>query len=309
MPNTVSYRPVLIDELISTHRINSYSKVFSIKNDAELVGVYLWNSHVCSALYPLLSTAEIALRNSIDHALKADLGKFWWKKSTLQYKSFTPAKIKLPRDVQYIENNFSAAFNNASKDKRKRLNKPFHYKVNPEHQEIVAKTEFSTWEFILDNEFMGNNLIWPKNLGKVFRGVWPTTQATNMLAQTKDLVSLVRNFRNRVFHHEPAWKKFGVTNEQQAITHLHEKISKIVELISLISPEQADLLNKCGTIKNAYRACSLDEIERFKYTSKTDTIGSLAKLIKIAELAHADDKVMKVVIYGKTKKKYTLHPD
>jgi hypothetical protein len=44
MPHTVQYRPLLIDELISTHRIASYSRVFSVKSDAELVGAYLWNS-------------------------------------------------------------------------------------------------------------------------------------------------------------------------------------------------------------------------------------------------------------------------
>lgn len=88
MPHTVQYRPILIDQLISTNRIASYSRVFSTQNDAELVGAYLWNSHVCSALYPLLSAVEVTLRNSIDAALTADLGKFWWKKGKLQYKSF-----------------------------------------------------------------------------------------------------------------------------------------------------------------------------------------------------------------------------
>ncbi|EPM84159.1 Abi-like family protein 1, partial [Pseudomonas syringae pv. actinidiae ICMP 19068] len=55
MPHTIQYRPWLINELISSQRIASYSKVFSTQNDAELVGAYLWNSHVCAALYPLLS--------------------------------------------------------------------------------------------------------------------------------------------------------------------------------------------------------------------------------------------------------------
>ncbi|EPM49723.1 Abi-like family protein 1, partial [Pseudomonas syringae pv. actinidiae ICMP 19073] len=71
MPHTIQYRPWLINELISSHRIASYSKVFSTQNDAELVGAYLWNSHVCAALYPLLSAAEVTLRNSIDAALTA----------------------------------------------------------------------------------------------------------------------------------------------------------------------------------------------------------------------------------------------
>ena len=115
MPHTVQYRPILIDQLISTNRIASYSRVFSTQNDAELVGAYLWNSHVCSALYPLLSAAEVTLRNSIDAALTADLGKIWWKKGKLQYKSFALGAAKAPRPVEYLANNFSSAFNTAKK--------------------------------------------------------------------------------------------------------------------------------------------------------------------------------------------------
>lgn len=303
MPHTVQYRPQLIDQLISTHRIASYSKVFSTRSDAELVGAYLWNSHVCSALYPLLSAVEVTLRNSIDAALTADLGKIWWKRGTLQYKSFAPGTAKAPYPVDYLANNFASAFKAAQKERSKRTGRTF--KGNPDHHEIVSKTEFSTWEFILEDEYMGNNLIWPKNLGQVFRGAWPTS--ANMLLYCKDRVSLVRNFRNRVFHHEPAWKRFGVMNEQDAVTHLHEKIGKITELISWISPEKIDLLEKSGVIRTAYRACSLAEIERFKHQCKTSTVNSMAKLAKVVEQARAGNEVLQIAVYGKRKQVFVLH--
>jgi hypothetical protein len=306
MPHTVQYRPLLIDELISTHRIASYSRVFSVKSDAELVGAYLWNSHVCAALYPLLSATEITLRNAIDVALTADLGKFWWRKGTLQYRTYSPAGPKEPYPVGHLAGNFSSAYNAAHRERSRRIGRAF--RGAPDHQEIVSKTEFSTWEFILDNEYMGNNLIWPKHLGTVFKGRWPTTAAASMLKQCRERVSLVRNFRNRVFHHEPAWKRSGVSNEQQAVTHLHEKIGKITQLISWISPEKIDLLEKCGTIKTAYRACSLSEIERFKYQSKTTTVNSLPKLIKVADTASAHNGVIKIAVYGKRKAVYIVQP-
>ncbi|AHG42819.1 CAAX protease [Pseudomonas syringae CC1557] len=302
MPRTVQYRPVLIEQMISPHRIASYSKVFSTTNDMELVGAYLWNSHVCAALYPLLGAAEVTLRNAIDAALTADLGKFWWKKGTLQYKSFTSGATRLPYPLEHLTNNFQSAYRIAKREKARRTGGS----GAPDHQEIISQTEFSTWEFILENEFMGNNLIWPKNLGRVFRGAWPTS--ANMLLYCKDRVALVRNFRNRVFHHEPAWKRYNVSNEQQAVTHLHEKISKIIELISWISPEKIDLLEKSGVIRTAYRACSVAEIERFKYRSKTSTVNSMAKLVKVAEAASAGNEVLRIMVYGKRKAIYTLQP-
>lgn len=302
MPHTIQYRPQLIDELISSHRIASYSKVFSTSNDAELVGAYLWNSHVCGVLYPLLSAAEVTLRNSIDTALTADLGKFWWKAKILKYKSFTPGG-PVPDAVGKLTKNFGSAFSTAWYERKGR-----QVGGQPDHQEVVSKTEFSTWEFVLDNEYMGNNLIWPKNLGRVFKGQWPTSQASAMLAGCKDQVALVRKFRNRVFHYEPAWKRFNVTDEQQAIAHLHEKIGKITDLISWISPEKIDLLEKSGVIRTAYRACSVAEIERFKYQCKTSTVNSMGKLLKVAEAASAGNEVLQIAVYGRRKQVYTLHP-
>ncbi|VVP92149.1 CAAX protease [Pseudomonas fluorescens] len=302
MPHTVQYRPQLIDQLISSHRIASYSKVFSTSNDAELVGAYLWNSHVCGVLYPLLSAAEVTLRNSIDTVLTADIGKFWWKAGKLKYKSFILG-ANAPDVVGKLIKNFGSAYNTASIERKKRK-----VKGAPDHQEVVSKTDFSTWEYVLDNEYMGNNLIWPKHLGRVFKGRWPTTQAGAMLSGCKDQVALVRKFRNRVFHHEPAWKRFNVTDEQQAVAHLHEKIGKITDLISWISPEKIDLLEKSGLIRAAYRACSVAEIERFKYQSKTSTVNSMVKLIKVAEAASVSNEVLQIAVYGTRKQVYTLHP-
>ena len=69
IPHTLQYRPLLIDTLISNERINSYRSVFRPANDVELMGVYLWNTHVCGALYPLIGAVEVTLRNAIDQAL------------------------------------------------------------------------------------------------------------------------------------------------------------------------------------------------------------------------------------------------
>jgi len=80
----------------------------------ELMGVYLWNVHVCSALYPLIAAVEISLRNTIDQALVA------------------------------------------------------------------------------------------------------AHQAGLILAHVRRMVATLRDFRNRLFHHEPAWKRYGVLTEADA---------------------------------------------------------------------------------------------
>jgi len=303
MPHNIVYRPRLIDSLITNDRLNSYANVFQHTNDAELVGAYLWNGHACSALYPLLGAVEIALRNAVDHALTNHLGRFWWRIPTLHFKSF--GNNQVPFSVQAIRDNFSSAATVVVKEKKNR------YGINsctPSHAEIVAKTEFSTWEFIFAKDFLGPGLIWPTCLGSVLTGSWPSTSARTTLSHTRDLVKTVRDFRNRVFHHEPAWKKFGVSTERDAIDHLHEKIGKIEELLALVSPEKFKLLEKNRLIANAYRACSISELHRYQRKASNVNIKSMGKLATAVKDGLLLDRNTEVTIFTKGKISFLISP-
>jgi len=305
MPQTVAYRPLLIDNLITNERLNSYKTTFKTNTDIELIGAYLWNINVCSELYHLISAAEITLRNAIDKVLTADLGYFWWAKHKLHYKSFTLGQ-EPPFFVNCVYENFNSASRVVIKEKKDRYG--IKGNIKPSHHEIIAKTEFSTWEFILDDEFMGNNLIWPKNMGKIFLGKWPSPSANTTLSYMRDLVKTVREFRNRIFHHEPAWKKFGLHNETDAITHLHEKIAKIEELIFTVAPEKKNLLDKNKIIENAYRACSIPEIRRFQHKSTVTQVKTLAKFRTLTERAIGTNSIEKMVVYSDKKRTFLIHP-
>ncbi|SSW62538.1 hypothetical protein AVE30378_00282 [Achromobacter veterisilvae] len=272
MPHTLQYRPVLIDALISNERINSYQSVFHPANDVELMGVYLWNAHVCGALYPLMGAVEITLRNAIDQALVAGLGRFWWAGGKLRYRSFASG-VDAPRPVQAVRDNFAKATRNYAAEQRRRHGARGN--VAPHHHGVIAKTEFSTWEFLLDAEFMGRGLIWPKHLSRVFRGPWPVHQAGAMQAHAHDLVATLRDVRNRLFHHEPAWKRYGVLTEADALQHLREKIGKAESLLALIHPESLRLLQANGLLRDAHRACTSAEIRRFQHLAQTHRIDSL----------------------------------
>ena len=306
MPRTIQYRPDLIEDLITDHRLDSYKNVFTCADDLELVGSYLWNAHVCSALYPLLNSAEVSLRNAIDSALTNDLGRFWWKASKLHYNSFQAGSTQLPFAVKGLRANFSKATKQVINDKKKRYGLSSY---TPQHHEIIAKTEFSTWEFILNSkEFMGDNKIWPKNLAKVFKGGWPSTSTRTTLNRSQDLVKTVREFRNRVSHHEPVWKKFGVNDEQDAILHLHEKINKIIQLIELVHPEKAKLVRKHGILARAERACSLDELHIYQQRSEKYNVKSMNKLSSLAEKVSEENVSRKITIYKRNKKQIIIQP-
>lgn len=306
MPTSLQYRPDIIDLLITNDRINSYKSVFKPTTDIELVGVYLWNAHVCGAIYPVISAVEIALRNSIDQALTtSSLGRFWWKGSKLKYNSYISGGVP-PFVVTALKDNFARATSSFLNDRRKRYGVPTN--VPPTHAGVVAKTEFSTWEFILDHEFMGNNKIWPSRLGKVFCGPWPSTNASTVLAYAKDLVLTIREFRNRVFHHEPVWKRFGVHSETDAIVHLQEKISKIETLLTLIHPEKTKLLTRNGLLPAARRACSSAEIRRFQHLAASYKVKSVQRLADLADACSQNNQVVKVKVYKGSQAEFLIVP-
>lgn len=277
VPHTLPYRPLLIDKLITAARIKSYETVFGTHDDLELVGAYLWNSAVAATFLPVLSAAEITLRNAVDAALRPALGEFWWRTNTLHFRSFSVGG-PVPDDVKGLRENFAAATKTVKRDRRERYGRIAYA---PTHHDVIAKTNFSTWEYILSGEFAGDNLIWPKHLGKVFAGTWPFSKARKTLTHARSLVSNLRNFRNRLSHHEPLWKTSSVDSSQSAMKYLNEKIASAEALLNLVHPASLELLQKNGILPALRRTCREEELRRYQHASVEHRIVNLRDLEQV----------------------------
>ncbi|MBR8653524.1 CAAX protease [Achromobacter sp. Marseille-Q0513] len=305
MPYTLQYRPVLIDTLISNARIASYQTVFSPANDMELMGAYLWNAHACGALYPLMGAVEITLRNAIDQTLSASMGTFWWAGNRLRHRSYATGAIT-PYEVQAAHDSFIKATRKHISEMRSRHRLRGHLK--PSHAGVIGKTEFSTWVFLLDAEFMGRGLIWPRHLSTVLRGTWPVPQAAAVLGQARDLAKTLRDFRNRLFHHEPAWKRYGVLTEADAVRHLQEKITTAERLLALIHPENLRLLQVNGLLQSARRACSTEEIRRFQHRTRVHRIRTLGQLATLAARSNTENRALEARIRRGRPQRFVVLP-
>ncbi|MDZ7476607.1 hypothetical protein U5F73_16690 [Stenotrophomonas pavanii] len=304
MPRSISYRPEIIDELISLGRIASYRPIFDHENDAELVGAYLWNANVCAQLYPLLQLIEVSLRNAIDRPLSAaNPGRSWWANGILQYKSYRPGSPP-PDVVNKLESNFRAARSKVVSDKRSR----YQSRVPPSHREVLAKADFSTWEFILDPEFRGDHLIWPAHLGQVFRGDWEGRDPTQLLTYVRDQVRSIRMFRNRVMHHEPAWKNAGVHSESDAVAFLQGRLKAMKSILSLIHPVQMILAEKSGLIGAAERACAAGELRRFKLRAKYRKIETMSKLESVLRDSSSSNEAILIKSYRGRGRRFLIVP-
>ncbi|GKW29450.1 Abi family protein [Pectobacterium brasiliense] len=270
MPDSVAYQPDLMDRIFTQKRMHSYQRVFGNLTDREMVGIYIWNQTLGGELYPLLSAAEITLRNAIDSAFITFSGPWWWKR--VKYKSYASVAGHIPPfEVQAMKDNFSKAANYVRKEKKLRYHRRNH---NPSHEEVVASTEFSTWEFAMNDELLGPGLFWNTMMTQVFKGQWPSQSGANTLSTARDQVKTIREYRNRVAHNEPLWKAYHVNTPQDAIAYINTKIDTVEQLIKLLSPEKHDLLTKHRLFSNARRINSLSEITRFRTTGNAQWLGS-----------------------------------
>lgn len=281
MPDSVAYQPDLMDRIFTQKRMFSYQRVFGNLTDREMVGIYIWNQTLGGELYPLLSAAEITLRNAIDSAFINFSGKWWWK--NIQYKSYASIAGHIPPfEIKAMKENFAKAAAYASKEKNRRYHKKNHRST---HEEVVAGTEFSTWEFAMNDELLGPGLFWNTMITHVFKGQWPSQSGATTLATARDMVKTIREYRNRVAHNEPLWKAYRVSTPQDAIDYINTKIDTLEQLIQLLSPEKHDLLTKHRLFSNARRINSLSEITRFRTTVNTQWLGSFGDVT--SALLHA----------------------
>ena len=251
-----------IVNLISLERLKSYEQVFDTKSENELLGIYFWNIHISSLFFKLSTIIEVSLRNSMHNAFSTKMGNTWWQISKLHYSSYSATPDhKAPEVVREVRGYFKAARNTVIRDKKERYNLELYI---PQDPEVISATVFYVWELLLDKEFVGNNLIWPANLSKVFKG-WPKDKnASELLQIVRDDLKSIRDFRNRISHNEPIWKAYGVTDDSLAIDYLVKKLSTMENILNIISPDKRKFVEAKGLINEIKASLTTTAIASFK---------------------------------------------
>ena len=165
MPRNFHYPPIL--SLISAPRLASYDTTFSPSTDSELYGIYIWAQHVVGALYPILQNIEISLRNAIDAEARQRFGEFYWRLPQFN----TPQTIDFSNNLRKAESKLNAEWRTREHRRRGLISGTSAWS----HDKIVAATDFSTWEYVLRDDFSTQDrtqepyCLWPLSMSKIFR--------------------------------------------------------------------------------------------------------------------------------------------
>lgn len=175
--------------VISEDRLQKYLKAAGY-DDQRALKLYGWNIQISEAFFPVLSASEVCLRNIISERLLMLYGETWWEnESFLTQIDGGKGSVKTARDNLKRKGAVSSGGMTAE------LNFGFWIKMLlPRHREVF-------WH----------------DFESAFRD-FPDSIPYEDLHQRCDEV---REFRNRVFHHEPIFER-----------NLSEEYSKIMSLIS-----------------------------------------------------------------------------
>ena len=73
----------------------------------------------------------------------------------------------------------------------------------------------------------------------------------------------LNKFRNRLFHHEPAWKGKSTKNRADAINYLHAMYQEHLEVINLMSASKRELIEILGFVESFNNECDSRRLDRF----------------------------------------------
>ena len=195
-------------KILTNQRLTPYKT--ALADTPEMVFTrYSWNIRLCESLYPSLHGLELAIRNSISNAASLMNGTNWLQNNSV----LAPTEQAKVREAEA---------------KLTKANKPIS------NGALVAELSFGFWNSLFDRRY--DQVLWPKLLSTCFPYI-PKVSRTRTVISGR--LSTIRSLRNRVFHHEPIWRR----------TNLDQNHTEILELLGWISPELAKLIDEVDTFK------------------------------------------------------------
>lgn len=269
MPKSINYTPVF--DLISAPRLSRFDLFINEDNDEHFVryGTYLWSQNAAASIYPLIQHLEVLLRNAIDNEARKRFGEYWWE--TIATDKNHPNGANFQQGIERAKKSLTKAWRKKEKKKlglAESAPLPDNHKPSKfPHDDIIAATDFGTWKDILVAAYSTSNsnqqasYLWPKSFSKVFRKFHIfNSSPVKAREDIIDAINEIRDYRNRLFHHDCIWVKSKSTNTQNAVDSIREKINLIEKLIICLSPPTANALQKWGTIEHSRHMCSINTL-------------------------------------------------
>ncbi|MCH8684205.1 hypothetical protein [Pedomonas mirosovicensis] len=177
--------------------------------------LYLWNVAVGQSFHYPLQSVEVALRNVIHNALSADYGPEWCSSRDCGRMLGQGAVLAIEKTARLHQSK---------------------YGHRPNTTQVVASLSLGFWVKLLRERYHGP--LWVRHAAHAFPHLSQTVAFTTL----SDTSTRIKEFRNRVFHHEPL------------IRHdLTKEYSRILQLLGWICPETRDWMRRHASVPRVIR--------------------------------------------------------
>lgn len=316
-------------QFISSPRLDSYETVLKLNNDQEILRAYYWNIAICSAIYPIIHTLEVTLRNALDFAVQnyhqpvVKSGKpsykgnpDWFKLMVTDLQDSKISKMNRNKQAEWIDSRTGRRrkFSSSEKHIHTAIREVSKGKPRYQAQDILSKVPFGFWTTLLSKDYedvTNKHLIWPN----LFKNVFPNAPYGYTRSHVDGHFNLIREFRNRFAHHEPIWKFFNRNPSDNSIDYtspvfglnaslslLNKQYDDMLEVIKWMSLDtySSFLLSKMHI--DFKKMCSLDGFYAFVNKEKISNIKSKSRAKReIFQMLNSFQNDQ--VIYIKTKNK------
>jgi hypothetical protein len=211
-----------VEAVLSSSRLGRFAASAS-EPKWEYLARYAWNVALCEAFYPSLHHLEVVLRNRV----------YEFGKTAYPYRHFHHIDCWLDADPWHLHPYGQL---DVQKAKRKLFGIDKTGALRPLSRpyaggDLVAALDFGFWTGLFSNYYLfqrsSDKRLWPHGLGRIF----PNSPVSPTLAKISGRLNDVRQLRNRIFHHEPIWRR-----------NLRADYANIIELLDWMSPEVAHAL-------------------------------------------------------------------
>lgn len=297
-----------VESSLSTTRLASYQTLVGGATTDSAIGAYVWGLELNAALSPLLSMVEVVLRNSLHAAATHAFGRPVWFQDVLKHQGHRAWQNKLLLDPTISQNYYrkdlpphdrrSIWVNGA----RKQLNawrSPAEAKLADILQRLTHANKTHSPDQIIAHAMFG---FWVDLMGPGFEStdplaLWPRCQTTAFAhdtsmtrARAANTLSQVKRLRNRISHHEPAWKIAHPLTPAGVHVTLTTQVQDMHALLHAMEPNAALLLQTAGTFQRIQWLLDPQTIAAFAGQTTPQQVNMRALSKKIRKFAKASQR-------------------
>lgn len=269
-----------MDKSLSLQRLSKY-KAPHDTDPAAAIERYKWNIKLSQSLYPCLSLVEVALRNHLDMGVTAKFGSDWLTNGSVllkdQEKQVQDAKDKL---VEY------------GKDVSK--------------ANIIASLTFGFWPSLFSEAYRKRKIHADV---KIIKAAFPRIPSHfRNPEELSRICTSIRNFRNRVFHHEPIFN----------IRDLVQKVRDMENLINWMNEKVFDMKAELCNFEEVYwnhgpQADKYFAVVHYQASQRAEILDFLTKEISLIvgkrpdEVRYQSDAILKHALASKYTIRVGIH--